>query len=68
MSEILRSSRNIPPCKGCPDRYLACSDHCQKPGYLAYKAERDKIREARKKESAAWAYTANEIKKNRRGR
>lgn len=24
------------PCKGCPDRYPACSDHCQKPEFLAF--------------------------------
>lgn len=36
------------PCKGCPDRYPACSDHCRKPSFLTWKAEQQKIREARR--------------------
>lgn len=67
MTETVRSQRNI-PCKGCPDRYPDCSDHCKKPEYLAFKAEQAKIREAKQKESMLWGYTANEIRKNRRSR
>ena len=47
MIETLRNERPS-PCKGCPDRYPACSDHCQKPEYLAHKAEQEKIRKARR--------------------
>lgn len=27
----------LPPCGGCPDRFPACSDTCQKQEYLDYK-------------------------------
>lgn len=67
MAETIRSSRNI-PCKGCPDRYTACSDHCKKPAFIAWKEEQAKIREARHRESSIWGYTADEIQKNRRQR
>ena len=33
------------PCKGCPDRYPACHDHCER--YQAFHAERVRIREGR---------------------
>lgn len=46
MTETIRNNR-YNPCRGCPDRYTACSDHCQKPEYLAWKAEQKKIRDAR---------------------
>ena len=36
------------PCKGCPDRYTACSDHCKKDAFLKWKAEQDLIRKNRK--------------------
>lgn len=39
------------PCKDCPDRYVGCHDRCSK--YLAYKAEREMIRETLHKESIA---------------
>jgi hypothetical protein len=38
------------PCKGCPDRYPGCHDHC--PRYAEYKAEREAIREQRNLEFA----------------
>lgn len=47
MTETLRRQRPN-PCNGCPDRYPACSDHCTKPAYLAYREEQEKIRQARK--------------------
>lgn len=46
MTETIRSNRHN-PCKGCPDRYRACSDHCKKPEYLAFREEQDRIRKAR---------------------
>lgn len=46
MTETIRSKRPG-PCKGCPDRVTACSDHCRKPEYLAWKEEQAKIRKAR---------------------
>ena len=36
------------PCKGCPDRYTACSDHCKKDAFLKWKAEQDLIRKNRR--------------------
>ncbi len=56
------------PCKGCPDRYPACSDHCQKPEFLAFRADRARIRETQRRESELLSYTLGEIRKNRRGR
>ena len=35
------------PCKGCTDRVPGCQDHCRKPDHLAWKAEQEKIKEAR---------------------
>ena len=46
MTETICNHRYT-PCKGCPDRYPACCDHCQKPEYLAWKEEQAKIRKAR---------------------
>lgn len=37
------------PCKDCPDRYFACSDHCRKPEYLKWREELKMIKENRKK-------------------
>lgn len=65
MTETIRSSRNMPR-KDCPDRYPACSDHCKKPEFIAWKEEQARIREAKRRESEIWGYTANEIRKNRR--
>lgn len=65
MTEQKRDIQNK-PCYGCPDRYLACSDHCKKPEFIVWKEERDRIREAKRRESEIWGYTANEIRKNRR--
>lgn len=65
MTETIRSGR-YNPCRGCPDRYTACSDHCKKPEYIAWKEEQAKIRKARQKESHINGYTAREILKNRR--
>ena len=41
MVETIHSNR-YNPCKGCPDRYPACSDHCRKQAYLDWKAEQKK--------------------------
>lgn len=48
MSGMIRYSRDAPPCKDCPDRYLACSDRCKKPEYLEWKQKQATIRENRK--------------------
>lgn len=37
------------PCKGCPDRYPACSDHCRKPEYLEWREELEQTRRNREK-------------------
>ena len=47
MITTVRADRNN-PCKGCPDRYPACSDHCTKDAFLKWKAEQDLIRKNRK--------------------
>ena len=46
MSEPM-PNRNKPPCKGCPDRKTACSDHCQKPEYLKWREEQTQIKKNR---------------------
>ena len=46
MTETIRS-RRPGPCKGCPDRCTACSDHCKKPEYMAWREEQDRIRKAK---------------------
>lgn len=62
MTETIRSGRHN-PCKGCPDRYTACSDHCKKPEYLAWKEEQARIREARRKyKPGAWQYPEASVK------
>ena len=48
MIETLQSKR-YNPCKGCTDRYPACSDHCKKPEYLAGKEEQATIKRNRDK-------------------
>lgn len=48
MTETIINQR-FNPCKGCPDRYPGCSDHCRKPQKLAWEAEQVRIRENRKK-------------------
>lgn len=56
------------PCYGCPDRYTACSDHCRKPEYLAWKERKRKIARARMEEGRVNGCTADQIRKNRRVR
>lgn len=46
MLETIRNKRDN-PCKGCPDRYPACSDHCKKPALLSWRAEQELIRKNR---------------------
>lgn len=36
------------PCKGCEDRYPACSGHCQKPEFIKWQKEQEIIRENRR--------------------
>jgi hypothetical protein len=45
--------RDIPPCKDCTEKFLACHDHCPKDirgehGYKAWKAELERVKENRK--------------------
>ena len=49
----LRSTRNLPPCNGCTERFTACHDRCPKDergefGYKAWVAKNLEIKEARK--------------------
>ena len=44
-------ARNVSPCKGCEERFAACSARCPKDargeyGYLAWKADYSKAKEA----------------------
>lgn len=44
--------RDVCPCKGCTERFQACSDRCPKDargefGYMAWKAEIDRVKKAR---------------------
>lgn len=59
-------SRGGNPCKGCPDRYTACADHCEKPERLAWVEEQKKIRENRRAHYALADYTRKQVQKNRR--
>lgn len=64
-----RNSGRNNPCYGCPDRYPACSDHCRKPDFLAWREEQEKIRANREKYRNLDSYTADEIRKSKgRGR
>ena len=47
-SEIRFTTRDKPPCHGCPDRYPACSDHCDKPEYLEWLAKKALVDKNRK--------------------
>ena len=63
-----RMIRDIPPCKGCPDRYTACSDHCQKPEFLKWREQLATVRTNRQAGRLIDSYQADEIRKNRRAR
>ena len=45
--------RDISPCKDCTEKFTACHDRCPKDergeiGYLAWKANKDKVNKERK--------------------
>ena len=65
---MIMTTRNgrLCPCKGCPDRYPGCSDHCRKDAYLRWKQEQDLIRANRAKGRDNDSYTVDAIRKNRR--
>lgn len=46
--------RDVSPCKDCPERFAACSDHCPKDerGEFGYKAWKAKIKEVDEKRKA----------------
>lgn len=67
MTEQKRDAKNK-PCYLCPDRHIACSDHCKKPEFLALKEKREKHREAQRRNSELLDYTIREIRKNKRAR
>lgn len=46
MTETFHNGR-YNPCRGCPDRYPACSGHCEKPEFLKYKEKQELIRKNR---------------------
>lgn len=52
-NQVPQTHQEKPPCLGCAERFLACSDHCPKDkrgeyGYLAWKAKVKKIEDNRK--------------------
>jgi hypothetical protein len=66
-SDVLRSER-YNPCHGCPDRYLACSDHCKKPAFQDWKAEQEAIRKNRAVYNGMNDYVFRQSERNRRKR
>lgn len=56
------------PCKDCPDRFTACSDHCRKPDYLAYRQRQETIRKNRAAYNSMNDYVFRQSERNRRGR
>lgn len=61
------NSRIIAPCKGCTERFTACSDHCPKDArgefvYNAWKQVVDGIKENRK------TYIENRGRRYKRGK
>lgn len=65
MAKMLDNERSN-PCRGCPDRYPACSDHCQKPEKLDWSAEQEKIRQNRKNyRSPTWIRRESLIRRRR---
>ena len=55
------------PCKGCPDRYTACSDHCKKPEFLKWRAELETIRRNKAMYHQVTAYTVAAIERSKKG-
>ena len=50
---VPKTIRDVPPCKGCTERFTACSDKCPKDargeyGYTAWKAEHNRVKNARR--------------------
>jgi hypothetical protein len=69
MTYDIRASRGGKPCKGCPDRYPACSGHCQKPEFLAHQAEQERIKAAKKAyRPPAWTWPESSKKGFAQGR
>jgi Fe-S-cluster-containing dehydrogenase component len=46
MNRLSGVMRDISPCAGCAERHIACHDNCSQ--YKAWKAEAEKINEARR--------------------
>lgn len=55
--------RGAPPCKDCEERHTACHDKC--PKYKAWKAEAERIKEA-KRTYAEETYKVYEEEKRRK--
>lgn len=66
-SDIRFTTRDPSPCYGCPDRYLACSDHCKKPEYLEWVAKKAIVDKNRKTYGYS-AYIYNEKVRKRNSR
>ena len=53
-SRISNNIRDVSPCKGCTERFTACSDRCPKDargeyGHKAWKTEIQRVKEERQK-------------------
>lgn len=51
------------PCKGCTDRYPACSDHCEKEAFKKWREKTKKAREAERKHRMSMDTFSDENKK-----
>ena len=67
MRTTMRNGR-FNPCKDCPDRYTACSDHCHKPEFLTWKAEQETIRKNKAAYNGMNNYVFRQSERNRRER
>lgn len=56
------------PCKGCPDRYPGCSDHCRKEAFLKWKEAQATIRANRAKDRINESYHVETVRRTKRCR
>lgn len=62
------ASRGAAPCKGCPDKKMACSDHCQKREFLEWKREMEIIRKNRAEYRGMGYYISESITRRKAGK
>lgn len=57
---LKHETREVTPCKGCTERFLACWDHCPKDkrgeyGYNAWKKNLEQMKEKHRQYVKDWA-------------